>query len=111
MADVGLSEFRRQIEYKASLAGEQVLFADQWFPSSKTCSSCDVIKSELDLSERIFTCDSCGLVIDRDLNAALNLVQLTTASSAGSNACGDGKVHALNEVEGQVAVTEAGTEL
>lgn len=109
IADVGLSEFRRQIEYKASLAGEQVLFADRWYPSSKTCSNCGVIKPELDLSERIFTCDSCGLVLDRDLNAALNLVQLTTASSAGSNACGDGKVHTLSEVEGQVAVAEAGT--
>jgi putative transposase len=107
MADVGLSEFRRQIEYKASLAGEQVMFADQWYPSSKACSSCGVIKSELDLSERIFACDSCGLVIDRDLNAALNLVQLTTASSVGSNACRDGEVHGAS----QVAVAEAGTEL
>jgi putative transposase len=105
IADVGLAEFRRQIVYKASLAGEQVLLADQWYPSSKTCSSCGVIKFELDLSERIFICDSCGLVIDRDLNAALNLVRLTTASSAGSNACGDGKVHGAS----QVAVAEAGT--
>ena len=107
IADVGLSEFRRQIEYKVSLAGEQVLFANQWYPSSKTCSRCGVIKTELDLSERIYICNSCGLVIDRDLNAALNLVQLTTASSVGSNACGDGEVHGVS----QVAVVESGTKL
>ena len=49
--------------------------ADQFFPSSKTCSSCGEVRSDLALSTRIYSCDSCGLVIDRDLNAATNLAR------------------------------------
>ena len=66
-------ELRMQIEYKAK--GIKVLFADRWYPSSKTCSSCGVIKSDLKLKDRTFNC-SCGLSLDRDLNAAINLSKL-----------------------------------
>jgi putative transposase len=76
IADVGLYEFRRQMTYKAELAGVELLIADRFFPSSKRCSRCGRIKTDLTLAERIYRCDSCGLVIDRDLNAALNLKQL-----------------------------------
>lgn len=74
--DVAFHEFRRQIEYKASRTGAKVTVADRWFPSSKTCSNCGVIKKELKLNDRIFKCDECGFVLDRDENAAINLAVL-----------------------------------
>jgi putative transposase len=97
IADVGMYEFGRQMQYKAAWSGSEVIQADRWYPSSKRCSGCGAIKDELDLSEREYECDCCGLVIDRDLNAARNLAQLApTASSVGrvpseswDNACGE----------------------
>jgi len=90
IADVGMSEFGRQVQYKAAWNGSQVVIADRWYPSSKRCSGCGAIKDQLDLSQRTYECDYCGARLDRDLNAARNLAQLTTtASSAGSNACGE----------------------
>ena len=75
ISDVGLGEFRRQMGYKTAWYGETLLLADRWFPSTKMCSRCGNVKEEMDLSERIYMCENpaCGLVIDRDLNAALNL--------------------------------------
>ena len=70
IADVGLYELRRQIEYKAASAGVAVQTVSRWFPSSKTCSGCGTVKEELALSERTFVCEDCGLSIDRDFNAA-----------------------------------------
>ena len=66
-------EFRRQLEYKCSQYGIRLVVADRFYPSSKTCSCCGSIKSELKLKERVYKCDSCGLEKDRDLNAAENL--------------------------------------
>jgi putative transposase len=76
VAGVGWGELRRQIEYKTGWAGSTVHVADRWYPSSKTCSACGVVKATLRLSERTYRCDKCGLVLDRDLNAARNLAQL-----------------------------------
>ena len=76
VAGVGWGELRRQIEYKTSWAGGRVVVADRWYPSSKTCSACGVVKAKLRLSERTFRCDQCDFVLDRDLNAARNLAQL-----------------------------------
>lgn len=104
IANVGLGEFRRQIEYKAKQAGVEVVVVDQWYPSSKTCSECGVVKDELKLSERTFRCDSCGLVIDRDLNAAVNLMRISTVKTTGSNAPGDGRLQGF----GPVPVGEGG---
>lgn len=67
-----LYEFRRQIEYKCQWYGIRLIIADRFYPSSKTCSQCGRIKKELKLSDRTYHCD-CGLHIDRDLNAAINL--------------------------------------
>lgn len=67
-----LYEFRRQLEYKCQWYGVRLVIADMFFPSSKTCSQCGRVKKDLKLSERIYHCD-CGLHIDRDLNAAINL--------------------------------------
>lgn len=67
-----LYEFRRQLEYKCQWYGVRLIIADRFFPSSKTCSQCGQIKKDLKLSDRTYHCD-CGLHIDRDLNAAINL--------------------------------------
>lgn len=88
IADAGFHEFRRQLTYKAAWAGIEVRIADRFYPSSKRCSRCGAVKTALRLAERTYHCDSCGLIIDRDLNAALNLEQWNTASSAGIDACG-----------------------
>ena len=66
-------EFRRQMEYKCEERGIKLQFVDRFYPSSKTCSCCGSFKGNLKLSDRTYKCDECGLVIDRDFNAALNL--------------------------------------
>lgn len=90
IAGVGMGELRRQIEYKTSWARGTVHVADRWYPSSKTCSGCGVVKTKLRLSERMFRCDKCPLVLDRDLNAARNLACLVDESIGGrsSPSCG-----------------------
>jgi putative transposase len=87
IADVGFYEFRRQMMYKGQWYGCQVILADPFYPSSKRCSQCGHIKLEMDLSERVYICDHCGLMIDRDLNAAINLELLATGSSPERYAC------------------------
>lgn len=68
-----LSEFLRQINYKAIWNTIEIVKADRFYPSSKTCSCCGSIKRNLSLYDRKYICDNCGLQIDRDYNAALNL--------------------------------------
>ena len=68
-----LYEFRRQIEYKAELYGIEVVIADRFYPSSKICHKCGNVKKDLKLSDRVYRCDCCGNVIDRDVNASINL--------------------------------------
>ena len=69
-------EFRRQLEYKCKWNNINLIIADRWYPSSKLCSSCGNRKKKLSLSERIYVCEECGCVIDRDYNASLNLKYL-----------------------------------
>lgn len=71
-------EIRRQIQYKCEKFGIEFILADRFFPSSKTCSHCGYVKSDLSLSDRIFICPLCGLEIDRDYQAALNLSKYET---------------------------------
>lgn len=73
-------EFRRQIEYKAGLYGIEVVIADRFYPSSKTCHICGNVKRELTLSDRIYKCSECGLEIDRDVNASINLANYNIES-------------------------------
>lgn len=73
LTDASISELKRQIQYKAHWSGVKFVLADRWFASSKICSGCGSKKEKLKLSERIYVCDECGLVIDRDLNASINL--------------------------------------
>ena len=72
IAEQCLYEFKRQIQYKCKKYGIEFVEADKWFPSSKTCSCCGAIKKDLKLKDRVYQC-SCGLKIDRDLNASINL--------------------------------------
>ncbi len=73
VSDASFGEFRRQLEYKTARTGAALHVVDRWYPSSKTCSKCGAVKAKLSLSERVFHCDGCGLVMDRDLNAAINI--------------------------------------
>ena len=88
LSDASLSEFHRQIDYKSQWRGVRVVRADKWYPSSKTCSSCGTVKTKLSLGDREYTCGDCGVVIDRDLNAAINLRNL--AGSSPVSACRPG---------------------
>lgn len=74
LSDASLGEFRRQLEYKTARTGAVLRVVDRWYPSSKTCSNCGTVKAKLSLSERVYRCDVCGLSLDRDLNAAINLM-------------------------------------
>ena len=87
IADMGFSEFRRQLEYKAAMRGGQVVVADRWFPSSKTCSACGSVQEAMPLSVRQWICPDCGACHDRDVNAAINLKNM--AASSAVSACGE----------------------
>jgi putative transposase len=84
LADASFGEFRRQSEYKAGWRGGRVIVAGRWFASSKTCSGCGAVKAKLPLSERTYLCASCGMVADRDVNAARNLAEYGNRQIAGS---------------------------
>jgi putative transposase len=79
IGDAGLGELRRQLAYKSEWYGSTVVIANRFYPSSKLCSRCGVINGALKLSERVFDCDTCGLSLDRDENAAINLRRLGLA--------------------------------
>jgi len=84
ISDQGFGKLRAMIEYKAVMTGSTVIVVDRWFPSSKTCHVCGTIH-DLKLSDRVMNCD-CGNVIDRDLNAAINLRNYAVSSTV--SACG-----------------------
>ncbi len=96
IADVAFHEFRRQLEYKCQWYGSELVVVSRTFPSSKMCSRCGHRKKELSLSEREYHCEQCGLEIDRDLNAALNLVAVSLPETL--NACGE-EVRLLTDLE------------
>ncbi|MFC5815395.1 RNA-guided endonuclease TnpB family protein [Nonomuraea harbinensis] len=76
VSDAGFGEIRRQLACKTAWNGGNLVVANRWFPSSKTCSGCGAVKAKLPLRVRTFTCESCGLTLDRDVNAAINLASL-----------------------------------
>jgi putative transposase len=88
--DASPGELRRQLAYKASWYGSTLVVADRWYPSSKTCSACGTAKAKLSLAERTYRCD-CGLVLDRDLNAARNLAGLVEAVTGTASGAGTGR--------------------
>jgi putative transposase len=79
VSDAGMGELRRQLAYKSEWYGSRLVIADRFFPSSKLCSGCGTIRDTLTLGERVYSCDACGLSLDRDENAAINLRRLALA--------------------------------
>ena len=128
IGDQGWGELARQLVYKTARHGGQLLVADRWFASSKTCSACGALRPKLTLAERTYRCDACGLVLDRDVNAAANLAAwgehtlgtcpcVTRAgdrhpggptAGASRHACG-GWVSAASDLVAAVPPSEAGT--
>ena len=75
ITDAAWGEMLRQLRYKTQWYGSALITADMWYPSTKRCSRCGHVKEEMPLGERFFHCEGCGLVSDRDLNAARNLAE------------------------------------
>jgi len=96
VSGASFAEIRRHITYKAGWAGSVLHTAHRWYPSSKTCSNCKAVKAKLPLHIRVFDCDECPLVIDRDENAARNLADLASASLTGTAVGGDRGAQAPN---------------
>ena len=88
ICDQGFGQARRMLAYKTAWRGGTLVTAGRFYPSSKQCSGCGTVKAKLSLSERTFRCGACGLVIDRDVNAARNLLYLATSGAERENACG-----------------------
>ena len=97
LSDTSLSNFLMRLKYKADHLGIKIVEADAFYPSSKTCSNCGTIDSDLSLSDRTYQCNDCGHVQDRDLNAAINLKQLAAGHSESLNASGDSVSPCQNE--------------
>lgn len=101
ISDAGWSEFVRQLEYKSIWKGSKIEKADRFYPSSKLCSSCGIKMESLPLSIREWTCPHCGVVHDRDGNAAINLLRNTPARIAanafGLASCGGTEEIPVNE--------------
>jgi len=128
IGDQGWAELARQLGYKTTRHGGRLLIADRWFASSKTCSGCGAVRPKLTLAERIYRCDACGLICDRDVNAAANLAAwgehtlglCSCVARAGDrhpggptaepvrHACGGWKSGAASQVAA-VPLSEAGT--
>lgn len=74
--DNGFGMFRTMLEYKLTSQGKTFAKIDKWYPSSKTCSVCGLVKDDLTLADRSWTCSSCGTTHNRDHNAAINIRNL-----------------------------------
>lgn len=121
ISDQGWGELRRQLTYKTERHGGVLVVVDRWYPSTKTCSSCGAVKAKLSLAVRTYTCGSCGLVLDRDVNAAANLAAWAEHAQAGDrhpggpsaesprHACGGGNEPARPTGVLAGVSTEAGT--
>jgi putative transposase len=84
ISDAGWTELARQLNYKAAWFGAEVVICDRWFPSTRACSRCGLVKRPMGLAERVFHCGSCGLVLDRDRNAAANLAAWAEATGTAA---------------------------
>ena len=102
--DAAFGEFRRQLEYKTARTGARLHIVDRWYPSSKTCSRCGRVKAKLSLAERVYRCEHCGLVMDRDLNAAVNI---RVAGSAPETVNAHGGAGRRNDLSGRATLDPA----
>ena len=89
LSDASLSSFLSMLKYKAERIGVKIVEANTFYPSSKTCSRCGIVDSDLSLSDRTYHCSACGHTQDRDLNAAINLRTLAAGHAESINAPGD----------------------
>ena len=100
IADVSMGEARGQLAYKCPWYGAKLIPADRFFPSPKRYSLCAALNSGLKHSERTFECPECGAGLDRDMNAALNLLQVAVGSTETQNARGRGhETHSIERVD------------
>ena len=88
VGDQGFGRLRRMLDYKTTWRGGTLVTADRFYPSSKKCSGRGAVKAKLPLSERTYRCERCGLVEDRDVNAARNLLSLAASGAESLNARG-----------------------
>jgi putative transposase len=111
LSDAALAEIRRMLAYKCTWYGSRLVEAGRYFPSSKLCSACGRRKPSLALADRIYECDHCGLAIDRDHNAAINLARLGDALRTGGTGTGTGSSpaasHRAGDGRGATRETEA----
>jgi putative transposase len=113
VSDSNFGAIRRQLDYKTSWYGVHLVVIDRFYPSSKTCSACGWIDEDQDLRDRIFVCEDCGSVLDRDENAARNILHealRTTGSFSESHAYGQSSA-GLVSGSGETALVEVGTNL
>lgn len=113
VSDSNFGAIRRQLDYKTSWYGVHLVVIDRFYPSSKTCSACGWIDEDQDLSDRVFVCEDCGSVLDRDENAARNILHealRTTGSFSESHAYGQSSA-GLVSGSGETALVEVGTNL
>lgn len=88
ISDAAWGQFVRFVEYKGAWYGAYVEKIDRWFASSKTCSDCGTKNSLLKFSDREWACSECGVLHDRDVNAATNILNYNTGGASEINACG-----------------------
>ncbi|RBI69727.1 transposase [Vreelandella sulfidaeris] len=89
ISDAGWGEFTRQLAYKAAWTDRQVIAIDQWYPSTKRCSCCGHVMETMPLATRVWTCPECATVLDRDVNAAVNIKAVgLTVLALGENVSG-----------------------
>lgn len=108
IADAGWFGYRRQLEYKSLRVDSKVIYVGRFYPSSKTCSECGTVKAKLSLSERTYSCAECGFSLNRDHNAARNILKQAVAQSCGEtlNGRGDGS----SGPRGETTVREASSQ-
>ena len=88
VGDQGFGMLRRMLGYKTAWRGGRLVTAGRFYPSSEKCPGCGAVKARLPLSERVYACECCGLVLDRDVNAARNLLSLAASGAERLNARG-----------------------
>jgi putative transposase len=109
LADAGIGEMFRQLDYKTRWYGSHLVKADRWFPSSKMCFGCGAVKTKLHLAERVYHCEHCGLDIDRDRNAAINLARHALKTTEPSTGVVTGGADRKTEPSGTAGGCETGT--
>ena len=109
IGDAGWAQFVNFVTYKQVWAGGEVRYVDRFFPSSKLCHGCGHKNTSLTLSDRAWTCTNCGIIHDRDTNAAINILNQATLGARESNADGETssavRRSATEQVQGQEQLT------